>query len=62
MDQKKNYERVRSTIERKKLEIVEKHNKIEESLQKHKENRAHLLEFNRIANEIRLQRSIQTTR
>jgi len=34
--------------------VFEKHLKIDESLSKFKENKAHMVEYSRIANEIRL--------
>lgn len=36
------------------MKIFEKHSRIDDSLNKVKENKAHLVEYNRIANEIRL--------
>lgn len=45
-----------------KLKIVEKHMKIDEKLSKYRENKAHLIEYNRIANELRLSKVNLTNR
>jgi hypothetical protein len=42
--------------------ILEKHFKIEENLQKVKERKAHMVEYSRIANEMRLAKASLTTR
>jgi hypothetical protein len=46
--------RQKRQMERAKLKVIEKHMKMEMNLQKQKETRAHLIEYNRIANELRL--------
>jgi L-lactate utilization protein LutB len=54
MDLEKNIEKIKKNNSSKKLKIFEKHNKIEEMVSKVREKKAHLVEYNRIANEIRL--------
>lgn len=45
-----------------KQKIIEKHLKMSENLNKVKENKAHMIEYNRIANELRLQQVSLSTR
>lgn len=49
-------------MDKAKQKIIEKHIKINENLYKVKEGKAHLIEYNRIANELRLQKVSITTR
>jgi len=49
-------------MEKAKQKIIEKHLKMNENLNKVKESKAHMIEYNRIANELRLQKLSLSTR
>jgi hypothetical protein len=59
-DQQKNLMRYKRQKEREKLQVIQKHLKIEEKMQQFKETKAHLLEYHRIANELRLNSSVMS--
>eukprot|EP00347_Sterkiella_histriomuscorum_P016968 403351162 len=61
-DQKQNLEKQRQSMDRIKQKIIEKHLKLNEQQNKVKENKQHLIEYNRIANELRLQKVSLTSR
>jgi hypothetical protein len=56
-DQQKNVERQKRQKELEKYKIIEKQIRMEQKLMQIKETKAHLLEFHRMANEVRLQRT-----
>jgi|TARA_B110000285_G_C15094670_1_gene601207 hypothetical protein len=43
------------------MKIMEKHMKISDNVKSMKDGRAHLMEYSRIANELRIQKSVETS-
>ena len=62
MDQRRNLSKKKLEQDRVKQKIVEKHMRMEEYITKTKETRAHMVEYHRIANELRLQKGNASTR
>ena len=60
-DARKNLERQKWAQEQQKLKIMEKHMKITDNVKSMRDGRAHLMEYSRIANELRIQKSMETS-
>lgn len=61
LDAQKNLERQKWAKEQQKMKIMEKHMKITDNVKSMKDGRAHLMEYSRIANELRIQKSVETS-
>jgi hypothetical protein len=59
LDTHRNQETLRWQSEQKKLKILEKHMKIDSKIDHIKQGRAHMLEYSRIANELRVQKIME---
>ncbi|TNV72720.1 hypothetical protein FGO68_gene6356 [Halteria grandinella] len=59
-DQQSNLQRQKRQKEREKLQVIQKHMQIESKMQQFKETKAHLLEYHRVANELRLNSSVMS--
>ena len=59
-DQQLNLQRQKRQKEREKLQVIQKHIMIENKMQQYKETKANLLEYHRVANELRLNSSVMS--